>query len=78
MTLDGRRLCTEELNDLYQSPIVIRALKSGRVGWIGHVAHMGETSGACRELVAKPEGRSLTEDLALGGIILKWVFNICD
>jgi hypothetical protein len=25
--------------------------------WAGHVAHMGEKRGACRILVARPEGR---------------------
>ena len=27
------------------------------MGWVGHVAHMGERSGACRRLVGKPEGK---------------------
>jgi hypothetical protein len=33
--------------------------------------HAGDWKGNPRE-------RSLPEDLALGGIILKWVFKICD
>jgi hypothetical protein len=37
-----RRLHNEKLNDLYSSPNIIRVIKSRRMGWAGHVAHMGE------------------------------------
>jgi len=32
-------------------------IKSGRMRWPGHVAGMGERSGAYRVLVGKPEGK---------------------
>ena len=31
-------------------------IKSRRMRWAGHVAHMGEEGGVCRVLVGKPEG----------------------
>jgi hypothetical protein len=50
-------LHNEELNDLYPSPNVIRVIKSRRMRWAGHVAHMGEKRDAYRILVGRPEGR---------------------
>jgi hypothetical protein len=32
----------EELHILYSSPNIIRQIKSRRIRWAGHVAHMGE------------------------------------
>jgi hypothetical protein len=43
--------------DLYSSPNIIRVIKSGGMRWAGHVARMGETSGAYRVLVGKLEGK---------------------
>ena len=52
-----RKLHTEELNDLYFSLNIIRVVKLRRMGWVGHVAHMGERRGVYRILVGKPEGK---------------------
>jgi hypothetical protein len=41
VTWERRKLRNEELNDIYCSPIVIRVIKSRRMRWTGHVAHMG-------------------------------------
>jgi hypothetical protein len=58
---DWRRLHNKELYALYSSPNIIRVMKSRRLRWAGHVAHMGERRGAYRALVGKPEGRRLLE-----------------
>ena len=50
-------LHTEELNDLYCSPNIVRVIKSRRMRWAGHVARMGEERGTYRVLVGKPEGK---------------------
>jgi len=42
VTGEWRKLHIEELNDLYSSPNIIRANKSRRMRWEGHVARMGE------------------------------------
>jgi len=57
VTGEWRRLHNEELNDLYSSPNVVQVIKSRRMKWAGHVAHMGEERGVYRVLLGKPEGR---------------------
>jgi hypothetical protein len=37
-----RGLHNEELHNLYTSPDIIRVIKSRRMRWAGHVAHMGD------------------------------------
>jgi hypothetical protein len=37
---------------------MVRAIKSRRMGWAGHVAHIGERRGVCRVLMGKPEERN--------------------
>ena len=57
VTGEWRRLRNEELNDLYSSPNIVRVIKSIRLRWAEHVAHMGEDRGVYRVLVGKPEGK---------------------
>jgi hypothetical protein len=38
---------------------IIRAIRSRRMRWAGHVAHMGEMRNACNFSVGKPEGKRL-------------------
>ena len=67
VTGEWRRMHNEELNDLYSSPNI----KSIRMRWVGHVAHMGEERGVNRVLVGKPEGKR-----PLGRPRRRWVDNI--
>ena len=46
-----------ELSDLYYSPNIVRVIKSRRMRWEGHVAHMGERRDVYRVLVGKREGK---------------------
>jgi hypothetical protein len=40
-----RKLHNDELNSLYSSSNIIRAIKSRRMRWTGHAARMGERRG---------------------------------
>jgi hypothetical protein len=71
VTGEWRRLHNKELNDLYSSPNIIWVIKSRRMRWTGHVAHMGEGRGAYRILVGRPEGRR-----PLGRPSCRWEDNI--
>jgi len=57
VTGEWRILHNEELNDLYSSPNIVRVIKSRRMRWAGHVAHIEEERGVYRDLMGKPEGR---------------------
>ena len=70
-TEEWRKLHNEELNDLYSSPIIVRVIKSRRMGWAGHVALMWERRGECWVLVGKPEGKR-----PLGRPWRRWKDNI--
>jgi hypothetical protein len=50
-----RRLWKEELYDLYSPNIQL--IKSRTKSWAGHVAHMGDRSGAYRISMRRPERR---------------------
>ena len=45
---EWRRLHNEEANNLYSSPNIMWVIKSRRMRWVGHVAHMGEERGYIR------------------------------
>jgi hypothetical protein len=45
VTREWRKLHNEELNDLYSFPNIVRVVKSKRMRWAGHVAHMGRNEG---------------------------------
>jgi hypothetical protein len=53
VTGEWRKLHSEELNDLYSLPNIVRVVKSRRMRWAGHVARMGEDRGVHRVLVGK-------------------------
>jgi hypothetical protein len=48
---------SEELHNLYSSPDIIRQVKSRRMRWAGHVAHMREERKVYKVLVGKPKGK---------------------
>jgi hypothetical protein len=56
VTCEWRRLHNKELYGLFCSPSIIRVMKSKRLRWAGHVAHMGASRDAYRVLVGKAEG----------------------
>jgi hypothetical protein len=41
VTGEWRKLHNEKLNDLYCLLNIVWVIKSGRMRWVGHVAHMG-------------------------------------
>jgi hypothetical protein len=57
VTGEWRKLQNGELHNLYSSPDIIRQIKSRRMRWVGHVAHMGEGRNVYRVLVGKPQGK---------------------
>jgi hypothetical protein len=57
VTGEWRKLHNEKLNDLYSLPSIVRVVKSRKMRWAGHVAHMVEERGVHRVLVEKPEGK---------------------
>ena len=64
-------LHSEELNNLYTLPNIVRVVKSRRKRWAGHVARIGEDRGVHRVLVVKPEGKR-----PLGRPRRRWEGNI--
>ena len=70
-----RRLHNEGLRYLYSLPIV-RVIKSRRMRWAGHVAHMGKRRGVCRVLWGNLRERDYLEGLGIDGrIILTLIFK---
>jgi hypothetical protein len=71
-----RKLHNDELHNLYSSPNIVKVIKSRRVRWAGHVAHMGEGIGVYRVLVGRPECKRYWKDLGVGGrITLRWTLG---
>jgi hypothetical protein len=52
------RLHDEELHNLYASQNIIRVIKSRRMRWVVHVAHMGEMRNVYKIFVGKTEGKN--------------------
>jgi hypothetical protein len=48
----------EELYNAYTSPNVIRAIKSGRIGWTGRIARIGKIKNSLRFVVGQSEGKN--------------------
>ena len=56
ITREWGKLHNEMFRDLYSSPNIVRVIKS-RMRWAKLVARLGESRGAYRVLVGKPEGK---------------------
>jgi hypothetical protein len=52
-----RKLHNDEFHNLFSSPHIVRVIKSRRMRWAGHVAHMEEGRGVYRVLVRRLESR---------------------
>jgi len=76
VTGEWRKLHNEELIDLYSLPNIVRVVKSRRMKWVGHVAHMSEGREVHRVLVGNLRERDHWGDPdADGRIILRWIFR---
>jgi hypothetical protein len=64
----SRKLHSEELHNLYFLPSIIKMIKTRRVGWEGHAAHMGD---AYKALAKETEGKK-----PVGRLRGKWEDNI--
>ena len=71
ITVEWRELHIAELHALYSSPNIIRSLKSRRLRWARHVAHMEQSRNAYKVLVGKSEGKR-----PLGRPRRRWEDNI--
>ena len=71
MIREWRRLHNEELHGLYDSPDVVKIMKSRRLRWAGHVARMGEKRRLYSILVGRPDGKR-----PLGRPRRRWEDNI--
>ena len=56
---------------MYNSPNIVREIKSIRLKWAGHIARIKESRGAFKMLTGKP-----TEKRPLGRSKRRWVNNI--
>ena len=71
VTREWIKLHNEDINDVYSSPNTVRAMKSRRMRWAGHVAHTRESRDVYRVLVGKPERKR-----PLGRPRRRWEDNI--
>jgi hypothetical protein len=74
-----RKLRDEEHHNLYcsySSLNIISMIKSRRMRWVGHVAHMGEMRMHKKFWLRNLKGGDHSEDISIGGcIILKWMLG---
>ena len=76
VTGEWRKLHNEELNVLYSSTNIVRAIKSTLVRWVGHVARTGKRRGRYGILVGNLREKDHLEDPGVDRrIILRWIFR---
>jgi len=70
------KLNNEELNDLYCSPNIVRAIKSRRMRWVGNVARMGRVEAYTGFRWENLRERDHFGDPGVDGrILLRWNFR---
>jgi hypothetical protein len=52
-----RKLHNDELHSHYSLPNIVRVIKSRRMKWAGHTAHMGDGRGVYGVLFGRPKGK---------------------
>jgi hypothetical protein len=62
-----RKQHNNELHCLYSAPNIVRVIKSRRLRWTGHVAHMREGEVFTGFWLGGPKLRDYWEDLDVGG-----------
>jgi hypothetical protein len=68
-----RRLHNEELHNLYASPMIIRAIKSRRMRWAGHIARTIYVRSTYKILVGKRETTCKTKRRC--GENIQWILR---
>jgi hypothetical protein len=73
-----RKVHNNELHSLYSSPNIVRAIKSRRLRWVGHMARMEEGRGEVFTgfWLGGPKVKDHWEDLGVGKrITLRWTLG---
>jgi hypothetical protein len=71
-----RKLHNDELHSLYNSPNIVRVVKSRRMRWARHVARMGEGRDVKGFWLGDPNARCHWADLGVRGrITLRWTLG---
>jgi hypothetical protein len=75
VTREWRKLHNEELNGLYCSPNIVRAIKQRKMRWAGHVALWGREEAYTRIWWGNLRERDHLEDPGVDRrITLRWIF----
>jgi hypothetical protein len=76
VTGEWRKLHSGELHHLYSSPDIIRQMKSRRMRWAGHVAHVGEGRNCRRFWWKSPKEKDHVKDQGVDGRMgSKWTLG---
>jgi hypothetical protein len=65
VTGEWRKLHNEELNDLYSSPNIVRAIKSRRMRWAGYVVRIGGRERCLQGFGGETRGKETTGEMKM-------------